>query len=292
LLINIFFLCNFLKEYLKELSERAKKAARPSVLSTLMQAKYVIELTIISLYFSRYSLKVFYSLKINDIESLTSFINEEYSGGGYYTKQNYNEFFSLKAFYTIDKLYDILLFFISYVRFITYFIFNPKIKDFMNFIFDALTRIAYFMVFYVIVIIFLCVFSNNLFGLRTEAFKDFISSFFYILLFCNGHNHLISKHNNYFGFWEMIFIFMIFIIIVFFLNSVFIGIYLEAFRLVSWKTGYVKQKKSVKGFLEQIGLLHAKNIKNNMIRGKVDIQEDMDKIQKNIEMHEIKAEIV
>ena len=67
---------------------------------------------------------------------------------------------------------------------------------------------------------------------------------------------------------------------------------MEAFRLVSWKTGYVKQKKSVKGFLEQIGLLHAKNIKNNMIRGKVDIQEDMDKIQKNIEMREIKAEIV
>jgi hypothetical protein len=196
-----------------------------------MQAKYVIELIIICLYFTRYALKNYYSITIQDLKSLLVFEDVENNGSSY-TKQNYKEFYYLKDFYTSDKLYDIFLFFISYVRFIAYFIYNPKMKDFLNFIFDALSRVTYVMIFYLIVLISLCVFSNNLFGLDVEPFKDFMSSFSYILLICNGHFDLKSKNN--FSSWDMVFIFMIFIMIVFFFNSVFVGIYLEAFRLISW----------------------------------------------------------
>lgn len=285
-LINIFFTIFCLKEFLKEISHSVNKQDRPSVLLTLMQTKYIIELSIIVLYFTRYTLKNFYSITIKDLRSLLVFKDSQYKNS-FFTKQIYMEFFNLKDFYNTDKLYDIFLFFISYVRIIGYFVYNPKMKGFLNFIFDALVRIAYFMVLYLIVLVFLCVFSNNLFGLEVETFKDFMSSFSYILLFCNGHNNLIKSRNN-FSAWEMVFIFMIFIMIVFFLNSIFVGIYLESFRLVSWKTGYAKQKKDRKGIFEKlIHLLAKKKNKNNNNNKKgIDKVINNDIEINNIEMHE------
>jgi len=281
LVISIYLTIFFIKEYSHELSQKAQKFSEDSALLTLMQAKYIIELTIIILYYARFAVKNYYALTVNSLDEFIVFFDTEFENYSY-TRQIYKEFYNLKYFFSTDKLYDIILFFMSYIRVIGYFIHNPKTRDFLNFIFDSLEKIGYFMVFYMIVLIFLCVFCNNLFGLYFNPFKDFLSSFSYILLFCIGHNHLISSEYNNYNIWEMIFIFMIFIILVFFLNSVFVGIYLESFRLQGWKSGYSNQEKKQKGIFEKlINRLGKKKNKNKTPEIKK---------ENNVEMQEIKQE--
>ncbi len=275
ILINIYFTLFFLKEYFTELKEYSKNNEQNSPFKVLLQPKFIIELSIIILYFSRFSFKTYFSIIFPNLKAFAEFKENKYEGNKF-IKQIYIEFFQAKDFYVKDKLYDIILFFISYIRFIGYFIYNPKMKDFLSFIFNLLSLIGKFIFFYMIIIVFLCVFCNNLFGSDQIEYSEFTNSLIYVFLFCNGHNNLIINKVEY-EIWEIVFIFMIFLTIVYFLNSIFFGIYLEYFRIFSWKTGYSDNKKYKSIFKKLFNIMNINQKQNNEVK-----KEEI----KNIEMQE------
>ena len=80
------------------------------------------------------------------------------------------------------------------------------------------------------------IFANNLWGQYYDTFVDFSSSFQNLLLFSIGHFDS-QIFFSIFDDWNITFLFMFYILIVFFIMNSFVGIYLEAYRIIKLNKG-------------------------------------------------------
>jgi len=145
-------------------------------------------------------------------------------------------------YYSLDIIYETILCFLLFARTLLIFWFFKKIKTFTSYILDSLGKMILFVILIVFVFIGFVVFANNLWGLYYPSFIDLSSSFQNILLFSIGHFQKDLVY-NIFPNWTFVFMLFYYFLVVYFIMNSFVGIYLEAYRIVMLKQGNPEEKQ-------------------------------------------------
>jgi hypothetical protein len=255
----------FLRDWWETIYKRIKKISNENL---LFNGRLMHDGLIIVFFLYRYSVKLYYSYIKIDYENMVTFQNVTYDYS-FYTKQNYFELYEKKVFFIEDRLCDILLFFLSFIKSITFLLYIPKLKTFFFFVTDAIKRSTWYFIFYCLIFFSFCVVFHNLFGAAEKNLQTLEDTLSFILLFCNGHNNFIVDKTS-FNVSEIIMIIFLFILIVYFLNSLFFAFYLESFRIVSWTYGFSYQQN----FMDLFDSCRFNKIKNK--KKKEEIVENKD----------------
>lgn len=266
----------FLRDWWETLYKRYKKISDENLLFNL---RFIHDVLIIVFFIYRYSLKLYYSYIKIDYEKMITFEDIKFDSTSYYTKQNYFELFEKKVFFVEDRLCDILLFFLAFIKSIFFLFYIPKLKSFIKILIDSIKRSLPYFLFYSIIFFSFCVVFHNLFGAGQKNLQTLEDTLCYILLFCNGHNNFIVGRTS-FNFSEIIMIIFLFILIVYFLNSIFYGFYLESFRVISWANGFCYQQH----FLDIFNMCKANKVnKRKLVEKVVQNKENKDDNKENKE---------
>jgi hypothetical protein len=243
----------FLRDWGDTIYKRYKKISDENL---LFNGRILHDGVIIVFFLYRYSVKLYYSFIKIDYENMVTFQDVSFDGNSYYTKQNYFELYEKKVFFIEDRLCDILLFFLSFIKSISFLLYIPKLKSFIFLVIDAIKRSYWYYIFYCLIFFSFCVVFHNLFGAGQKNLQTLEDTLSFILLFCNGHNNFITERTT-FNLSEIIMIIFLFILIVYFLNSLFFAFYLESFRIVSWTYGFSYQQN----FMDFFNFCKANEIK-------------------------------
>ena len=224
----------FLRDWWENLYKRYKKITNDNLFLNL---RFIHDATIIIFFIYRYTIKLYYSYIKIDFENIVKFEDFTFDKSSFFTKQKYVELDEMKVFFVEDRLCDIMLFFLSLMKFISFIYSFPIIKNFINLIKDISRRIIWYLFFYCFIFFSFCVVFHNLIGEKQRNLQTLEDTLSMILLFCNGHNNFI-QNRFLFNISEIIMIIFLFLLIIYFLNSFFFCIFVESYRLKSWENGY------------------------------------------------------
>ena len=193
---------------------------------TVLQPSVLINLIIIILYLNCFISKM-KNLRYNLQESII-YINKQIDVSP--------ELFPYSYYYTLDTIYETSIVFLLLCRILLFFWFVKQIKTFTNYILDSFWKVMVFFIKVFIILLGFIIFANNLWGQYYDTFVDFSSSFQNLLLFSIGHFDS-QIFFSIFDDWNITFLLMFYILIVFFIMNSFVGIYLEAYRIIKLNKG-------------------------------------------------------
>jgi hypothetical protein len=208
----------------------------------------LLDLIVFCLYIAYFSLKV--KNLYNDVEK---FENTEI------TKEK-EEDLQIREYYSIAEAYETVIQLESCIiiclllKFFCYLSMIPRVQIFSNYLRLAMIKIFPFFIIYIILILFFAIFANVLFGIQNKNFKDYSSSFLSTLLFSLSHYQTeiytpATPEQNY----QVVYVFMFFVIIIYFEMNYFLGIYLESYRLNSLKYGNIYSERFLNKLMEKEG---------------------------------------
>jgi hypothetical protein len=148
-----------------------------------------MDFLIIIIYFFRFISKIYYSNYFISYESFIKFSDIYQNNDSFFTIQDYVEFYEIKNFYKNDKIWDIFLFFIAYIRSLSFIVFFEKIKNFVEFVLFSIRKYIYYMILFFFLFCSLAVLFLNLnFGTDDVNYaRDYWGTLSALLWFCYGN---------------------------------------------------------------------------------------------------------
>lgn len=224
------------------------KDTSPSFFETLFSLDVLLDLIVFCLYIAYFSIKVKNLYK--DVEKYENTVK---------TKEG-KEDLQIREYYPIADAYETVIQLESCIiiclllRFFCYLSMIPRVQIFSNYLRLAMIKIFPFFIIYIILILFFAIFANVLFGIQNKNFKDYSSSFLSTLLFSLSHYQTeiytpATPEQNY----QVVYVFMFFVIIIYFEMNYFLGIYLESYRLNSLKYGNIYSERFLNKLMEKEG---------------------------------------
>lgn len=150
--------------------------------------------------------------------------------------QNNFEFFNLLMAFETQIILECLLVFGSLFKLMNLFVLFTRVKVFFAYLLNAFARVFSYFLLVLFLIISFSFFSNNLWGAHFEQYRDLAGSLTATLLLSIGHFNTDAFSLN-FTIWNVIYIFLFFMIFIYFITTSFVAIYMESFRLNSLKYG-------------------------------------------------------
>ena len=200
-----------------------------TLMDFLINSNLIVDFVILLLYFIVYIIKI--AFLSTDLISNTDLINSN----EYYFQSGF-EYFNIANNFEWELIIECLIIIACLFKFMNLVVLTRRITVFFNYILLAFkTIIAYFFIILFLIITF-SFFSNNLWGPNLDEYRDVISSVTGTLLFSIGHFNTSSYKFN-FPIWNIIYIFLFFMIFIYFILNSFIGVYMESYRLTVLKFG-------------------------------------------------------
>ena len=224
------------------------KDTSPSFIETLFSLDVLLDLIVFCLYIAYFSIKVKNLYK--DVEKYENTIKTE----GEKEDLQIREYYSIaEAYETVIQLESCIIICLL-LKFFCYLSMIPRVQIFSNYLRLAMIKIFPFFIIYIILILFFAIFANVLFGIQNKNFKDYSSSFLSTLLFSLSHYQTeiytpATPEQNY----QVVYVFMFFVIIIYFEMNYFLGIYLESYRLNSLKYGNIYSERFLNKLMEKEG---------------------------------------
>lgn len=152
-----------------------------------------------------------------------------------YFQSNF-EFYNILMSFESQIILECLLVFGCLIKLITLFNIFSRVKIFFLYVINAFAKIFSYFLLVLFLIVSFSFFSNNLWGSYSEQYRDLAGSLTATLLLSIGHftNEAFSLN---FTIWNVIYIFLFFMIFIYFITTSFVGIYMESSRLNCLKYG-------------------------------------------------------
>ena len=148
-----------------------------------------------------------------------------------------NEFFTTVSNFELVIVIETLIIFCLFFRIIIFFFDYTRTNNFFMYIYRSLQNVGLFLLIVILIILSNAIFANNLWGDYYDGYRDLAGSLMNTLLFSIGHYQKKIFGSNYTG-WTILFTLQFFLIIIYFIFSTFVGIFLESYRLNALENGY------------------------------------------------------
>jgi hypothetical protein len=226
----------FTMKSIKELKNKNFKFKRNIIVQILHSPYILIELFIIFSYWASFGIK---SLSLN--EQTWAFLMIDTTSQAWMENADH-DFSSMIYWFNIDNSLELAMMFLSTLLIINFIFKMDKIRTFAFFLKTALSRVIFFFVIVFIIMLGFAVCFNNVFGDYYKENKTFLGSFSYTMLISVGH--LSNTFPDFFRMgWVYIIFLLFFVLVIYFFLNIFIGVYLESFRLCSLRKGYSYDNK-------------------------------------------------
>ncbi len=228
-LIMLILTLNNFNQAKKQLHETQRNMIE--YLKIFLSAKMIVNIFIMLFYIICFALKLIYLMQ--NPEDLV----KTFKADGFLNLNKF-DFYEIKQNYETCIVIETIIVFFLFFRFIIFFYDLTRTNIFFIYIFKAFANVYVFLIILVMIIVSQAIFANNLWGQNFDEYRDLAGSIVNTLLFSIGHYQksiMTSKNNKI---WTIVFTVYFFFIVIYFFLSIFVGIFLESYRLNSLKNGY------------------------------------------------------
>lgn len=212
--------------------EKKLKDEKTSVIlfKAFLDSRLITTTLILFLYISCYAIKAIYLTKIpgDIIYSL--------SNNGY-LKMNTYEYYTIVSNYEMVVILDTIIIFCLFFLFLLFSRYFVRFNIFLTYILKCIRSVFVYVLIVILILLCEAIFSNNLWGQNYQEYRDLPASFMNTLLFSIGHYQKQVFENQYQN-WNLFYTLLFFLIVIYFILSSFVGIFLEAYRLTCLEHGY------------------------------------------------------
>lgn len=151
-----------------------------------------------------------------------------------------NEFLDLSALGNYYKLYhnvNTMTLTLIIVRILLFFTLNKRVYILISTIQHSAKDVTSFIIILTLLVISFSMIAQSLWGIQHKSYYSFIYSILNLLLISLGHGQfekIIGLHES----WTVLFIICYFLLLIFFLFSLFMAIYFDAYKITRLQEGY------------------------------------------------------
>ncbi len=219
-------------EIIENITLQKKNKPSKSVLSIIFSLDVLIDLALFVIYVSLFALKVnnLYN-KAKDREK-ASIPTESYS------RISAMEYYNIATKYETVVMLECSLIICLLLKFFAYLAKLVRFHNIAKYIKLSITKGLSLFIFYIILIIFFAIFGQILFGPSSNKFTKYSIALLSTLELSISHfDTKIFTPSSYQEKYQVVFMFLLFVCVIYFFISSFFGVYLESYRLNSLKHG-------------------------------------------------------
>jgi hypothetical protein len=183
LVVTLFIFALLVRDLILERKALLDKNPKSGYMELLLRAKVICEIAFILLYWATFTIKMIY------LKNVAGPFQYNLSNGWLQVARK--DYFMISSFYKMDTVIEAIIFFFSFFRILTLFLYFKRIRSFSYFLVHSFRNILSFLFIILVILFSFCVFANNLFGQNNAEFVDVNGSFVKILLFSIGIHFLI-----------------------------------------------------------------------------------------------------
>ena len=219
-------------EILDNISLKKKNKVSKNVLSIIFSLDVMIDLALFVIYISLFAIKVNNLYKKAKDREIASISPDSYS------RISPMEYYNIASDYETVVMLESSLIICLLLKLFSYLAKLVRFHNIAKYIKLSITKGLSLFIFYIILIIFFAIFGQILFGASSSQFTKYPIALLSTLEFSISHfNTKILSPSSYQENYQVVFMFLLFIMVIYFFISSFFGVYLESYRLNSLKHG-------------------------------------------------------
>ena len=250
ILVIVLFLVRFKAIYEQIIrNSELEKERKPSksVVSIILSFNMLLDLAIFVIYISAFSLKIkFLYNKASSIEKfIPGVINDTTASS--FDSMGAMEYYDIAHNYEIVVMLECSLIICLLLRLFGYLGEITRFLNFTKYIQISLTKVIPSFIFFIVIILFFAVFAQILFGSYHSNFTEYSSALLSTIIFTIGHFQVSSfSPSTTRERYQIVFVFLIFFLVIYYFISSFFGTYQEAYRLNSLKHGNIYEMRAIR----------------------------------------------